>query len=128
MRILNVELPVDQRQLVMLPADSKLLKVVIKGGLPYLYFMGDERLSREPRVFRIVCAGEHFNPEGWDYIDSFQLNDWFVGHLFEQPASGGARDEIDDRYAEDFAAIQYALREPIDFGPLVDKIFNREGE
>jgi hypothetical protein len=113
MRVLNVQLDVDQRELITLPVGARLLKVVIKGGRPHLYFIADELVKGlEHRVFRIVCAGENiFDPTGWDYIDSFQLNDWFVGHLFEQPTSGGAPDKIDKRYNQDFIDIKRELGE-----------------
>jgi hypothetical protein len=107
MRVLNVQLPVDQRAILMLPRDAEIMSVVVKGGLPHLYYWANEEEGRfDTRVFRIVCAGEHFNPKGWQFVGSFQLNDWFVGHLFEQPASGGYQDHIDDRYAEDFTTIK----------------------
>ena len=110
MRILNVQLPVDQRQMIQLPKGSKILSVIVKGGLPYLYYEADEGAGFEPRVFRIVCSGEWFNPQGWEYVGSFNLSEWFVGHLYEQPASGGSGDYVDLRYVEDFKTINEELR------------------
>lgn len=104
-------LPVDQRTILMLPGDARVLSVIVKGGLPHLYYVANEKHAPEPRVFRIVCSGEHFEPGDWIYISSFQLNDWFVGHLFEQPASGGAPDEIDPRFADDFAEINEEMND-----------------
>lgn len=95
----------------MLHGEARILSVVVKGGLPHLYYVANEKHAREPRVFRIVCAGEHFSPADWTFIGSFQLNEWFVGHLWEQPASGGSKDEVDARYADDFVQINEELGE-----------------
>jgi hypothetical protein len=107
MRILNAQLEVGQRQMLMLPYGAKPLKVIVKSDLPYLYFQTYRERDLpsnkpEARIFRTVCSGEDF--EGGTYIDSFTLNGWFIGHLYE--TTDASVDLVDNRYADDFAAIK----------------------
>ena len=102
-RIFKYPLAVEPRELVMTHEGAQPLSIVVQGDIPHLYFLVDESRPLVPLVVRTVCAGETFNAEGSYYVDSFQIQDWFVGHVFIQ--SGGVSDPVSDRYAEDFATI-----------------------
>lgn len=97
--------------MVQMPKGAQVLTARFQQGMPFLWAVVEEDQPFEPRIFRVVCAGEVFNAEGLIYITSFEAEDWFIGHVFEQPASG-APDPISDRYKDDFKDIRPSNYEP----------------
>ena len=72
-----------------IPVGSKILCVRTQRGLPTLWVLttphGEGASAMERRTFRTVLTGEHFDPEGLEYIGTFQLHGGsFVGHVFEE--------------------------------------------
>lgn len=72
---------------LILPAKSKILTVHIQRGVPTIWVLVDTASIPEEdiRIFYIaLTGGSPFNPENWEYIGTFFLDEEsFIGHLFE---------------------------------------------
>ncbi len=65
-----------------MPKNAKFLTVEIQNGMPYMWFMIDEKLPDEDRYFEIVGTGQLLPSDIDTYLGSFQKPP-FVWHLLE---------------------------------------------
>jgi hypothetical protein len=118
MRVFKYPLAIEQRELLHLPRDAKIISVVVQNGAPVLYALVDERMPLEQRIIRVVTTGENFGGEDCVFIGTLQIGEWFVAHVFEQ--TGVSPDVRSTRFAEDFSDIQKEVDEPLNSGKPLD--------
>lgn len=73
------------RQGIMLYEGAKILKVDTQYNLPKLWVLVDTSKPRKTLLVKIICTGEEITKslDGWQYIDTYQLNGGdFVHHVF----------------------------------------------
>jgi hypothetical protein len=79
--------------LLALPEGAEFLSLQVQGKTPTLWFSVPAEVSADtspPRIDRaavVVGTGQPY-PAEYEYLGTFQL-DWFVGHVFMQPADEG---------------------------------------
>lgn len=106
-RIFKYQLMAEHRQMFQMHRGSKVLHLAMQYEMPCLWVhVPDEEAPVEPRIFRMVTTGEIFNDEGLEFVGSFQAEDWFVGHVYEQPTKNAAPDPISDRFRDDFKQVK----------------------
>lgn len=70
-------------QTLHLPADAKLLKILVLVGAPTLYALVDLRNKEERIVIKIFGTGHPIPNRGLEYIDTYS-NEAFVWHVFKE--------------------------------------------
>jgi hypothetical protein len=108
-RVFKYPLPVENRFMIHMHKDAKILSVGRQGPLPYLWASVDDRLKLEERWFRTATTGAVFNDERLIYIGHVQLGgekpseawfEWFIYEI-EMALPQLTPDPISDRFEED---------------------------
>ena len=83
--IWKYEIPDGQIVTVSMPKGARLLSVQVQRGVPMLWALVDPKAPVERRTFHIAGTGWDFDPDGLNYVGTFQVSGGeFVFHLFEQ--------------------------------------------
>lgn len=101
-KVWDWKIEIESRSMLHVPESTRFLSVQVKADkCAYLYGIvpDDPVPASAPRILRVVSAGEKFTATDLIYIGTVQI-DWFVGHVFEQPAQG-VPDVVDSRYHDD---------------------------
>ena len=70
-------------QTLSLPANAKILKILVLWGIPYLYALVDLRNEEENMLIQTFGTGHSVPNAGIEYIDTYANGD-FVWHVFKK--------------------------------------------
>ena len=84
-RVWKYTLETVDKQTFSLPANAKLLKIVMLKGDPYLYAMVDLRNERENITILTFGTGQNIPNDKVEYIDTYINKQWgLVWHVFKK--------------------------------------------
>ncbi len=66
-----------------MPKGATVLICMMQQGEPCLWALVDPTLPKELRTFRLFATGQHFEHEGLKYIGTYQMQGFYMFHLFE---------------------------------------------
>lgn len=113
-RVFKYPLEVEQRQLVQMPIDAKILSVGSQNESPVVWALLEVNNDGTPmhptgaRIIRGVTTGEEFIAAGCEFIGTVTLRDWFVFHVFEQ-TPGVQGDVKSMRFRGEYSDVKVAL-------------------
>lgn len=122
-RIFKYTLDAVPTQTVHMPQGAEILRVATQNEFPCIWVEVSPNALEESRVFHIVTTGDSFDVRGLQYIGTFDINGWFVGHIYEQVDSSiGGTGGL--RAARDFGEIR--RENLIENRPSIQKIQEEE--
>ena len=84
-RIWKYEIPIEDKVIIHLPLDSKVLFVGVQDGTIYLWVLHDLDRPKAPRIFIVVGTGHKFPSGYFTHIGTVQIkNVGLVFHIFEE--------------------------------------------
>lgn len=85
MKICKYELEIEKSNFnIILPKKATILSCQMQKNKPVMWVMADENDPQELKHFEWIKTGEPFNKMvNRKYIETIQLTDYAVGHLFE---------------------------------------------
>jgi hypothetical protein len=109
-RIFKYRLSLESREMIQTHEGVQFLSVGLQDGFVCVWGLVDEDRPIKPHIIRLVTTGEIFNPEGCEFIGTFQYGapTWFMGHLWHQV--GKQADPVHPRFADDFKQIRAELK------------------
>lgn len=75
--------PAKVTELIM-PEGAKVISCMMQQGSPCLWALVDPEAPKVVRLFHLFATGEPFDANGLTYIGTYQIDGYYMFHLFEE--------------------------------------------
>lgn len=79
----KIVLPLDIKSVTEMPLNHKILKAGEQNGEIVIWFECDDKCKYAPEIFEVVPTGGKV-PKDYDYIDTVQMFNGLVWHIYKQ--------------------------------------------